>query len=304
MNSVDLSIIIASYNTQKLTRDCLRSIYDNTHDITFEVIVIDDCSKDGSPEMVEREFPQVRLVRNPENLRYTKTNNAGLKLTIGRYSLLLNSDTKVLGDAFTTLVRFMDEHSDAAAAGPKLINPDGSIQHCIRGFPSLGPMLAQSLNMHSWWPNNRLTDQYYHTNFDYERVQTVASIGTTAFIIRRSTWETYGMLDERFSWSMVDLAYCYMLGQNKQKIYYVPDAVVMHYGSSSINQSSLKEIYGTHVALRQFYDLYYAPNHNVLLQIFMRGGITARQYFKVLEYYLSTDKRVIKGPGAPRVKQN
>lgn len=302
MNSVDLSIIIASYNTLKLTKGCLQSIYDNTHGITFEVIVMDDCSKDGSPEMVEREFPQARLIRNPVNLRYAKTNNAGLKVALGRYGLLLNSDTEVVGDAFTTLVHFMDDHPAAAAAGPKLINPDGSIQHCIRGFPGLGPMIAQSLNMHSWWPSNPWTDQYYNTNFDYERVQPAASIGTTAFIIRRSTWETYGMLDERFSWSMVDLAYCYMLGQNHQKIYYVPDAVVLHYGSSSVNQSSLKEIYGTHTALRQFYDLYYAPNDALATRLLMRSAIVARQYFKVLEYHFSSDKRVIKGPGAPKVK--
>lgn len=303
MESVDLSIIIASYNTQNLTRACLRSIYDNTHGITFEVIVMDDCSKDGSPEMVETEFPQVKLVRNPVNLRYAKTNNAGLRLAVGRYGLLLNSDTEVKADAFTMLVRFMDEHPDVAAAGSKLINPDGSVQHCIRSFPGLIPMIAQSINMHSWWPNNPWTDQYYNTQFDYEREQVVASIGTTAFIIRRRTWETYGMLDERFSWSMVDLVYCYMLGQHDQKIYYVPNAVVMHYGSSSINQSSLKEIYGTHAALRQFYDLYYAPNHALLTRTIMRAAIWAREKFKVLEYHLSSDKRVIKGPGAPQLNQ-
>lgn len=154
MKPVDLSIIIASYNTISLTRGCLKSIYESTHGIEFEVLVIDDGSKDGSPDMVETEFPQVRLVRNPANLRYTKTNNKGLQLAEGRYGLLLNSDTEVRGDAFTELVSFMDSHPEAAAAGPKLTNPDGTIQHCIRSFPGLVPMIAQSVNMHAWWPNN------------------------------------------------------------------------------------------------------------------------------------------------------
>ncbi|MBD2201307.1 glycosyltransferase [Calothrix sp. FACHB-1219] len=299
MSSVDLSIIVASYSTENLTRGCLKSIYENTHGISFEVIVVDDCSKDNSPNMVEREFPQARLICNPVNMRYAKTNNIGLKAAKGRYGLLLNSDVELRGDAFTALVKFMDTHQDVAAAGPKLINPDGSIQHCIRSFAGLMPMLAQSVNMHQWWPNNPFTDLYYNTKFDYEKSQQVQSIGTTAFIIRRSTWETYGMLDERFTLSMVDLAYCRMLGQGNQKIYYVADAVVMHYGSASINQSSLKEIRLTHAALRQFYDIYYAPNHNPFVQVLAIIGIWLRKQFKILEYYLSTDKRVIKGPGAP-----
>ena len=249
--------------------------------------------------MVEREFPQAILIRNPVNMRYAKTNNIGLKAANGRYGLLLNSDVELRGDAFTALVQFMDVHTNVAAAGPKLVNPDGSIQHCIRSFPSLIPMLAQSVNMHQWWPNNPFTDLYYNTKFDYDKSQQVQSIGTTAFIVRRSTWEIYGMLDERFTLSMVDLAYCRMLGQHNQKIYYVADGVVMHYGSASINQSSLKEIGLTHAALRQFYEIYYAPNHSPFVQFFARIGIWLRKQFKTLEYYISTDKRVIKGPGAP-----
>lgn len=296
---VDLSIIIASYNTRSLTRACLQSIFTNTRTISFEVLVVDDCSKDHSAEMVEQEFPQARVIRNPTNLRYSKTNNEGLLASRGRYGLLLNSDTEVVGDGFGILVKFMDEHLDVAAAGPKLINPDGTVQHCIRSFPGLIPMLAQSVSMHTWWPGNPWTDLYYNTRFDYTKSQVVQSIGTTAFIIRRDTWERFGMLDERFTWSMADLAYCYRLGQQRQVIYYVADAVVKHYGSASVNQNSLKEIKGTHAALRQFYDLYYAPRHGVVRRGFTRAGIYVRQHLKTFEHHFSNDKRVIKGPGAP-----
>lgn len=299
--TADLSVIIANYNTKKLLRGCLESIYANTHDIHYEVIVVDDCSTDGSPDMVREYFPQATLICNPVNLRYVKANNVGLRAAAGRYGLLLNSDVEVQPGAFDVLVRFMDGHPDAAAAGTKLINPDGTVQHCIRAFVGMVPMFFQSINIQKIWPNNPITRPYYNTDFDYRRAQIVPHIGTTSFIIRRSVWETFGMLDEHFAQFFGDFAYCYMLGLHKQKIYYVPDAIVMHFGSQTINQASLKQIRALHQALRVFYELFYAPQHNIILRWLVRVGIWGRERIKIMEYALSSDKRVIKSPGAPPI---
>jgi len=297
MDLVDLSVIVASYNTRELTRHCIESICKTTHGITFEIIVVDDCSHDGSQEMVKECFPDVNLICNQINVRYAKTNNIGLKSANGRYALLLNSDVEVQSGAFCALVKFMDEHPDTAAAGPKLINPDGSVQHCIRSFPGVIPMIFQSINFHRLIPGNRFTDQYYNTQFDYRKAQIVNSIGTTAFIIRRSTWEKYGMLDQRFTLAFVDLAYCLMLHQANQKVYYVPDAVVMHHGSLTINMSGVKEIRLLHQSLRLFYDLYYSQKHNAILRGIIRFGIRLRQQMKVLEFKFTKNKRVFGGIG-------
>jgi GT2 family glycosyltransferase len=300
---IDLSVIVASYNTRDLLCDCLSSIYDTTKTINFEIIVVDDCSRDGSPEMVRDAFPDVRLICNATNLRYAKTNNAGLRAARGRYGLLLNSDVLVQKGAFEALVEFMDAHPDAAAAGPKLINPDGSTQHCIRSFPRPIAMAFQSRILHRIWPNNPVTDSYYNTRFDYTRAQAVQSIGTTSFIIRRSTWEKYGMLDERLTLAFVDLAYCRALGQANQKIYFVPDAVVLHYSGQSINQNGQQEIKLLHRELRKFYDYYFALQHNPLSRMMIRGSIRLRERVKLVAYRLSSDKRVLSTPGvfaAPR----
>lgn len=299
MEQCDLSIIIASYNTKQLLQGCLQSIYRNTSGITFEVIVVDDRSQDGSPEMVRQSFPTARLICNERNLKYVGANNAGLRACVGRYGLLLNSDVEVMPGAFTTLVRFMDDHPDVAAAGPKLINPDGSLQPCIRNFAGVFPMICQTLNLHKLWPNNPITNRYYYSDVDYNSTQTVPHIGTTAFIIRRKTWEVFGLLDERFEQFFGDFSYCCMLGQHNQKICYVPQAVVMHYGSQSINQSGIKQIRALHAALMKFYDIYYAPRHFFPLRLVVRTGIRLREFFKVLEFRFSGDKRVITGPGAP-----
>jgi GT2 family glycosyltransferase len=299
MSEPDVSIIVASYNTRDLTLQCLHSIKDQTAGVTYEVILVDDCSPDDTVAAVRSAFPDIRVLVNETNQRYAKTNNRGLREARGRYGLLLNTDTVLDVDAISALVRFMDEHPSAAAAGPKLLNPDGTIQHCIRSFPGVGVMIAQTLNLHRFWPNNPITDRYYHTDFDYGAAQPIEAIGTTAFIIRRSTWEQHGMLDERFSWAFCDQAYCLSLGRQGCEIWYVPEAAVFHLGSQSINQNPVKEIRSQHEALRRLYDIYLAERDPFWKRPLVRVGIAARRVLKTIEHRFDRDKRLIKGPGAP-----
>jgi GT2 family glycosyltransferase len=289
---LDLTIIIPSYNTRRLLRDCISSIYEYTRGITFEVICIDDHSEDGSAEMVAEAFPEVILVRN-------RSNNLGMLMSRARHACLLNSDTLLIGNAFRALVQYMDQNPEVAACGPKLLNPDGSVQHCIRHFSGPATMVLQALNWHKLFPRSRLTDRYYATGFDYSRAQPVDSIGTTAFIIRRSTWENAGLLDERFRLFVADLAYNFMLKQKGYVVHYTPCAEVVHFGSQSVNQkaqSSLRELHDALIEFNEAYDYFGKGRASKLL---VRAAVKARDYFKRAEHYLSSDKRVIKGPGAP-----
>jgi len=298
----DVSVIVASYNTRDLTLTCLRSVLTQTTGVSFEIILVDDCSPDDTVERVRAELPDVRVLVNEVNQRYAVTNNRGLANARGRYGLLLNTDTELAGDAISALVEFMDAHPEVDAAGPKLLNPDGSIQHCIRGFPGLGVMVAQTLNLHRIWANNPITNRYYRTDFDYDLDQPVESIGTTAFIIRRASWEQYGMLDERFSWAFCDQAYCLSLGRQGGSIWYVADAAVFHLGSQSINQNAKKEIAAQHDALRRLYDIYLAERDPRWKRPLVRAGIRVRRRVKILEHRFDRDKRLIKGPGAPPLR--
>ena len=166
-NLLDLTVIIPSYNTRQLLRDCISSIYEHTRGIAFEVICLDDHSPDGSADMVAETFPEVILVRNQTNQFYVRNNNLGMRMSRARYACLLNSDTRLIGNAFAALVRYMDEHPQVAACGPKLLNPDGSVQHCIRHFSGPATLALQALNWHKLFPRSRLTDGYYDTGFDY-----------------------------------------------------------------------------------------------------------------------------------------
>lgn len=297
----DVSVIVASYNTAQLTLNCLQSVIDQTKRVSYEIILVDDCSPDDTVERVRAQLPAVRVMVNPQNVRYAKTNNRGLEAATGRYGLLLNTDTLLSGDAISTLVEFMDAHDRVAAAGPRLLNPDGTTQHCIRGFPGLGVMAMQTIGLHKLWPGNPWTERYYNTRFDYQTSQPVESIGTTAFIIRRSAWERYGMLDERFSWAFCDQAYCLALGQQGAVVSFVAGADVFHLGSQSINQNSAREITLMHESLQRLYDIYLAHRDPSWKQMLIHRGIKMRCRLKLLENKVSKDKRVIKGPGAPKI---
>jgi GT2 family glycosyltransferase len=296
---LDLTIIIPSYNTKDLLRGCLRSIYENTRGISFEIICVDDNSPDASADMVAAEFPEVILVRNEINQYYAKNNNLGMKMSKARYACLLNSDTVLTDNSFQALVRFMDETPDAAACGPMLLNPDMTIQHCIRSFVGPMAMLLQAINWHKLYPKSRSVNRYYMTDFDYSRAQQVESIGTTAYVIRRSTWENAGMLDERFRLAVVDLAYNLMLKKKGYKVYYTPCAQVVHFGGQSINQRALHSLRDQHEALIALNENYNFYGKSWMMKAVVRWAIRARYLLKVAEYQLSSDKRVIKGPGAP-----
>jgi GT2 family glycosyltransferase len=298
-NLLDLTVVIPSYNTRRLLHDCIFSIYQHTRGISFEIICLDDNSPDGSADMVAESFPGVILVRNPVNQFYVKNNNAGMRMSRARYACLLNSDTLLTGNAFLALVRYMDDNPGVAACGPKLLNPDGSVQHCIRHFSGSFTMLLQALNWHKLFPGSRPADRYYATRFDYSKAQAVDSIGTTAYVIRRSTWENAGMLDERFRLFVSDLAYNFMLQQKGYSVHYTPCAEIVHFGSQSVNQNALSSIRELHQALVTFNEAYDYFGSTRLSKWLVRWLVKARGGLKRAEYYVGSDKRVIKGPGAP-----
>lgn len=297
---LDLTVIIPNYNTRGLLQNCLQSIFEHTRGISFEVICVDGNSPDGSAEMVAEQFPEVTLIRNRTNESYARSVNQGIRRAQGRYACLLDSDTLLIENSFQPLMRFMDENPTIAVCGPRLLNPDGSVQHHIRSFANLGIFFLQTLNWHKLFSKSKLMNRYYNTDFDYSKVQPVESIGTSAYVLRRSTWETVGLLDERFRWAMPDLAYNYTLHQKGFKLYYTPCTEVVHFGGQTASQDVLRALREQRDGLIDFSERYDYFGKSRLTKALVRFGVRARYLTKVLGYYLSSDKRVIKGPGAPK----
>ncbi|MFH1825931.1 MAG: glycosyltransferase family 2 protein [bacterium] len=203
----DLSIIIVNYNNKKLLEDCLASIYQNTPKISFEIIVVDNASTDGSPAIVKEKFPEVLLQENQENLGFAKANNLGLKTCRARYALLLNNDTVVKDAALDKLVEFMDQHPEIGACGPKLLNSNGSVQH-------QGGLLAKK-----FW----LSREPVSVNF---------VIGA-ALLVKKEVIEKVGLLDENLYFYNEDLDWCASIKKTGFKIFFVPQAEIIHHGGKS-----------------------------------------------------------------------
>lgn len=301
MESIDLTIIIPNYNTRHLWKQCLESIYEHTVGISFEIICIDDNSRDGSSEMVAKEFPLAILIRNRVGQMYAKNNNAGLRMARGRYACLLNSDTKITHNAFGALVSFMDSHPDADACTPKLLNSDGTIQSSIRRFPGLWTLVLQGLNWHKLFPEGKVSREYYASDIDHEKEQLIQAVGSTALVLRRKTWEQAGLLDERFPLFQVDLAYCYMLMKKGYRLYYAPCAEVVHFGSQSVNQMPKNSIRAMHKGFHDFNQHYDYFGKSFVVKAIVHAAVGLRYWMKLAEFYIGSDKRVINGPSRAKL---
>jgi len=240
--SLDLSIVIVSFNTCDLTRQCLTSILQAGDEIGIEIWLIDNASPDGSADVIEREFPKVHLIRNSDNRGLAAATNQGLEASRGRYILTLNSDTVIRAGVLEKLVRFMDEHPHAGGATPKLVLPDGSPHPNLLGErPTLKADLLAVL-CHTRLVKrlkDRLSAACYGKWTDYSRTCEVAFIlWGTCFIVRRDVLIGVGLQDPRFFVYYEDVDWILRMVKKGWRLYYIADAEVIHYGGQSTKQAS------------------------------------------------------------------
>jgi hypothetical protein len=235
MNAPECSIIIVNHNTCGLLRACLASLAADTDAPSLEVLVVDNGSGDGSVPMVEMEFPQVRLLRNRENEGFARPNNVAMQQARGEWFFLLNSDAEVRPGALRALIEAMRQDPGAAAAGPRLVYPDGRLQPSAKGFPSLWTHFCDMFLLDRLAPRSRLFAAGEAGGFDYDRPGTADHLMAAAFLIRRSSAEQIGLLDERFRIYYNDMDWCYRAVRAGWRILYVPRAVVAHHLGQTVN---------------------------------------------------------------------
>ena len=194
---MDVTIVIVSYNVAKLLEECLASIEKETS-CDHEIIVVDNHSSDGSAEVAKALHPEIALIKNPRNVGFARANNQAFRMAKGRFVLMLNPDTRVLGGAIDRLVRFMDAHPEAGACGPKNLNSDLSLQYNCHHFPSLTSVLVEFLQLRRFFPKNKFFGRAQMTYWTYDEIKTVDSITGCSLMIRREALERLGYLDERY----------------------------------------------------------------------------------------------------------
>lgn len=228
-----LSVVVLSWNTRELLLACLRALFTEEPRHAREVIVVDNASADGSADAVAAAFPQVRLLRNAENRLYAAANNQGAQAATGEYVCLLNSDTEVRPGALDTLVDFLMAHPQYGAVAPKLVNPDGSVQHACQNFPTL----LSALCFDSFWgrfpPGRWVQDRYLMRGFDHLTSRDVAQPPGAVFLMRRAEYLMLGGLDEQLSLFFNDVDLCRQLWRRGRRIRYLVDAEVLHHRGGS-----------------------------------------------------------------------
>ncbi|MBI4599919.1 glycosyltransferase [Candidatus Uhrbacteria bacterium] len=235
-----LSFVIVSWNVRELLESCLRSIFEHTTNLSFEVIVIDNASADDSSAMVAEKFPQVKLIANDENKGFAAACNQGIKASSGEHIFFLNPDSEITESTVSRLTEYLDAHIDAGIVAPQIRGADGSIQKSIQRFPTPLSQLGILFKLRKIVPG--LLSHYYADDFDYTRdEQEVDQPDGAALMIRRSVLEGVGAFDERFFLWFDEVDLCKRVHDAGYKIVYLSRAHIIHHSGKSFAQKGTFE---------------------------------------------------------------
>ncbi len=237
-----LSIIIVSYNVREFLEQALVSIKKAVEHISCEIFVVDNASSDGSPDIIARKFPDVKLVRNSENVGFARANNQAIRLSLGRYVCIINPDTIVQENTFLQVIEFFDKNGQAGAVGCKILNPDGTLQlACRRSYPTPWVAFTKIVGLARLFPNSKIFGRYNLTFLDPEQSTEVEAISGSFMVVRRETIDQVGMLDESFFMYGEDLDWCFRIRKGGWRIYYLPTTQIVHFKGESSKKSPFEQ---------------------------------------------------------------
>lgn len=231
----EISVIIVSWNASRFLEECLESLSRGIGR-SYEVIVVDNASIDGSPEMVNTKFPWVTLIQFGENLGFAKANNHGIRRSRGKYLALVNSDVKVLPGCLDQLAAFLDAHPGVGMVGPRIMHGDRRQQSSCRRFPGLWNNICQVFYLNKLFPRYPFFAGEEMFFFSYDRTCEVEVLVGCFILARRDAVDKFGLLDENFWMYGEDLDWCRRCWESGWKIMFYPGAEAIHYcGGSSVN---------------------------------------------------------------------
>jgi GT2 family glycosyltransferase len=269
MPDFDLSVTICSWNTKDDLRACLKSLSDARNEASFEVIVVDNNSEDGSPSMVAVEFPWVVLLAQNKNLGFTGGNNLALESRKGKHAFLLNSDASVHPGALAKMLEFANTKPDAGIFGPKVLNPDGTLQMSCRKFPNPIAALFRSTLFGKIFPKNRFVRDYLMSDFAHDQVQDVDWVSGCAMFVTEQVLEKVGLMDPNYFMFCEDVDWCFRARKAGFAVYYVPSAVVTHAIGRSTDKAPNRMIGRFHISMFYFYSKNILAEKPILVRPFL-----------------------------------
>jgi GT2 family glycosyltransferase len=228
-----ISVIIVSYNTRDILRQCLEALFTHTSGVEFEVLVVDNDSRDGSPAMVRQEFPQVTLVANDVNLGFAAANNQAFAMARGEFILLLNPDAFVTEGAIAKGLEFMRQTPRCGICGGRIVDQDGRVRPSARRFPNALAKFFALSGLSSRYPDSPLFNRRDFGGFAHDRVREVDWVPGTFTLLRRKMLDEIGFFDERFFMYYEETDLCLRAKKAAWQVFFIPDAEVEHIGGAS-----------------------------------------------------------------------
>jgi len=295
MADLNLSITICSWNTIDDTRACLQSLREAKDESNFEVIVVDNNSEDGSPDMIASEFPEFTLLAQSTNLGFTGGHNLALQHAKGKHKALLNSDTVVHPGAIKALAEFMESNPDAGIVGPKLLNPDGSLQYSCRKFPNPVAAAFRNTILGRLFPKNKYTRDYLMQDWTHEEPREVDWVSGAALFIRGDCLAKIGPLDNTLFMFCEDVDWCKRAWQAGFKVKYFPQAVITHAIGRSTDKAPNRMIARFHRSMFRYYKKHNVKESPVIarpfLLAFAASALSLRAGAFLAKNYLDKIKR-------------
>lgn len=224
-----ISVVIVCTNERELLQTCLASIFDAPPTLPMEVIVVDNASTDGSADMVKERFPSCRIITNQHRLGFAPNNNLGIREARGHYLLLINSDAWVRPGAIDALVRFMDEHPRVGICGPRIFNPDGTLQLSCRRFPTVRSVLARRVPLFRWLLPKGILTEHLMEDWDHDSERPVDWLLSACLLVRQQAIDEVGIMDDAYFLYAEDVDWCWRMWQHGWQVYYVPEAEAFHH---------------------------------------------------------------------------
>ncbi len=272
-----LSIVIVNYNTEKLLRSCLESVYGGANGTPLDIWVVDNNSRDNSVAMLKSMFPMVKVIQNPSNVGFSRANNLVISQSRSDYILLLNPDTLIIGDAIEQVVKFMKEHPEVGVAGCKVLNRDGTLQlACRRSIPTPEVAFYRLTGLSRLFPRSRVMAKYNMTYESPDLTHEVDAVSGAFLMIRRQVVEEIGLLDERFFMYGEELDWCLRTKRAGWSVMYYPEAEIIHYKGESTKYNSRKATLEFYRAMYLFHRKHFAKDYSPLTNFLIYAGIGAK----------------------------
>jgi GT2 family glycosyltransferase len=259
-----VSVVVVSWNSRDYLRECLESLKKQVYQGELEVIVVDNASEDGSPDMVREQFPHVLLICNSENLGFARANNIGIRACTGVYIALVNSDVHVLDACFTKLVDWLATRSEVGLIGPLIMRSDGEQQRSCRAEPSLWNMWCRALALDAIFPHSPIFCGYFMGHWSHGETAPVDILSGCFWLTSRRALSDVGLLDESFFIYGEDMDWCKRFRDAGWEVVFVTEARAVHYGGGSSMNSPVRFF-----VEKQKADLKYWHKHHSRLAVAM-----------------------------------